>query len=61
MFLDDEFDPKTKKPKPRNLDDLSIDDLKEYITDLETEIIRVKSEIEKKEASKTAANAFFKS
>lgn len=60
MFLDDENDPKTKKPKSRNLDDLSIDDLQEYITDLEGEISRVKSEIEKKKASKAAADAFFK-
>ncbi len=56
----DDLDPKTKKPKQRNLDDVSIDALHEYIEDLEAEIERVKAEIEKKKAAIAGAEAFFK-
>jgi len=56
----DDLDPKTKKPKPRNLDDVSVDALHEYIADLEAEIERVKGEIAKKKAAIAGAEAFFK-
>lgn len=60
MLTDDDFDPRTKRMKPRALDMLSIDDLKNYIADMHLEITRVEGEIAKKEKSKSAADAFFK-
>lgn len=60
MFTDDDLDPKTKKSKPRNLDNLSIDDLKAYIVELKSEISRVETDISKKEAHKNAMSSLFK-
>lgn len=60
MFADDDLDPKTKRLKPRNLDNLSIDDLKTYINDMQVEIQRVEADIVKKEAHKNAISGLFK-
>lgn len=60
-MFDEELDPKTKKPKPRNLGQMSISELQDYITDLKAEITRVEGDIEKKKASQAAAAAIFKS
>ncbi len=60
MLTDDDFDPRTKRMKPRVLDMLSIDDLRNYIADMQAEITRVQAAIAKKENSKSAADAFFK-
>lgn len=60
MLFDDDLDPKTKKRKPRPLDLLSVPELKEYVTDLKAEIVRVEADIAKKEKSKSAAEALFK-
>ena len=60
MFADDDLDPKTKRLKPRNLDNLSIDDLKAYIADMTAEIQRVEADIVKKEAHKNAIPGLFK-
>ena len=60
MLTDDDFDPRTKRMKPRVLDMLSIDDLRNYIADMQAEITRVEAAIAKKENSKSAADAFFK-
>jgi len=61
MFDDDDLP--TQKPafQPLPLEDLSIEALHAYITDLEGEIARTKGEIDRKEAAKTGAAAFFKS
>ncbi len=61
MISDDDL-PKAKAEEvfPRNITDLSISDLKDYICDLEEEITRVKADIEKKKASQDAAASFFK-
>ena len=55
-----EIDEKQKTIKILNLDDFSIEDLKNYVSELETEILRVKDEIKKKEKSKLNAEKFFK-
>tara|TARA_X000000950_G_C13395812_1_gene450077 strand:+ start:44 stop:226 length:183 start_codon:yes stop_codon:yes gene_type:complete len=55
-----ELDEKHKTVKILNLDDFSIDDLQHYISELQTEIVRVKDEIKKKENSKLNAEKFFK-
>lgn len=59
-MFDDDLDPKTKCLKPRSLDKLSVDDLREYITDLKAEITRVEDDISKKEAHKNAISNLFK-
>ena len=55
-----EIDEKQKTVKILNLDDFSIEDLKNYVSELKTEILRVKDEIKKKENSKLNAEKFFK-
>ena len=55
-----EVDEKQKTVKILNLEDFSIEDLKNYVSELETEILRVKDEIKKKEKSKLNAEKFFK-
>ena len=55
-----EIDEKQKTVKLLNLDDFSIEDLQNYISELHTEIQRVKDEIMKKEKLKLNAEKFFK-
>ena len=55
-----EVDEKQKTVKILNLDDFSIEDLQNYISELQTEILRVKYEIKKKEDLKLNAEKFFK-
>ena len=61
MFRDDDLDPRTKKPKLRNLDALSVEELHDYIEELKAEIVRVESEIIKKQKHMNAASSLFKS
>ncbi len=49
-----------KKAKPLNLDDLHIDDLKEYVAVLKAEIERVEAKMKAKQSHASAAAAFFK-
>ena len=55
-----EVDEKEKTVKILNLDDFSIENLQNYISELQTEIVRVKDEMKKKENSKLNAEKFFK-
>ena len=55
-----EVDEKQKTVKILNLDDFSVEDLQNYISELQVEILRVKDEIKKKENSKLNAEKFFK-
>ena len=55
-----EFEEKKKTIKKLNLEDLSIENLKEYILELEEEIMRVKEEIELKNNSINEAEKYFK-
>ncbi len=52
--------PKNAAAKPKNLDPMSVDELRDYILALRAEIERAEGEIAKKEASKAAAAAFFR-
>lgn len=61
MFSDDDLDPRTKKAKPRNLDALSVEELRDYIEELKSEIARVESEITRKQKHMNAASSLFKS
>ena len=55
-----EFEENKKTIKKLNLEDLSIENLKEYILELEDEIMRVKGEIELKNNSINEAEKYFK-
>ena len=55
-----EFEENKKTIKKLNLEDLSIENLKEYILELEEEIIRVNREIDLKNNSITEAEKYFK-
>lgn len=55
-----EFEENKKTIKKLNLEDLSIENLKEYILELEEEIKRVKGEIELKNKSISEAEKYFK-
>ena len=55
-----EIDENQKTFKILNLDDLSVEDLNSYISELQTEIQRVKDEIKKKQNLKINAEKFFK-
>ena len=55
-----EVDEKQKTVKILILDDFSVEDLQNYISELQTEIQRVKDEIKKKENLKLNAEKFFK-
>ena len=55
-----EVDEKQKTVKILNLDDFSVEDLQNYICELQTEILRVQDEIKKKENLKLNAEKFFK-
>ena len=55
-----EVDEKQKTVKILNLDDFSVEDLQNYISELQTEILRVEDEIKKKENLKLNAEKYFK-
>ena len=55
-----EVDEKHQTVKILNLDDFSVEDLQNYISELQTEILRVQDEIKKKENLKLNAEKFFK-
>ena len=55
-----EFEENKKTIKKLNLEDLSIENLKEYILELEEEIVRAKGEIELKNNSINEAEKYFK-
>ena len=55
-----EVDEKQKTVKILNLDDFSVEDLQNYISELHTEILRVQDEVKKKQNLKLNAEKFFK-
>jgi len=59
MDRDDE-EPRKEKPGPKNLDDLSIEALNEYIGELKAEIARVHADIAAKEVALLDAQSAFK-
>ena len=60
-LLDDDLDPRSKKPALKNLDNMSVAELKDYVAALKNEILRAEADMAKKEKSKAAADGFFKS
>ena len=61
MAEEDDDLPRALRPKPTDLDVMGIEELNEYIAELEAEIERVRSAIVKKEQQRIAALAVFKS
>lgn len=61
MAIDEEdFAPRAVPPRLRNLDPLSVEDLAEYIADLETEIGRVRAHMEAKKNYLQGVDSLFK-
>jgi uncharacterized small protein (DUF1192 family) len=60
MDLENEPRPKPKMVIGENLDEISVAELEQRITTLDSEILRIRAEIAKKQAGKAAAAAFFK-
>jgi uncharacterized small protein (DUF1192 family) len=56
----DDLEPRKAKPKPKNLDPMSVEDLLEYIEELKAEIRRVEENMAKKKAHLSAAASLFK-
>lgn len=55
-----DLEPLTRRPKPRDLEPMSIDALQDYIVEMEAEIERVKAAINAKESWRDNAESFFK-
>lgn len=62
MFLDDEL-AREKHPQtfPRKLDGLAVEQMRDYIRELEAEIAKVQAEIDKRGGVKAKAESLFKS
>ena len=58
---EEDLEPKTLRPKPLDLDSISIEALSEYIDELEGEIERVRAAIGAKKSWRGEAESFFKS
>ncbi|NCC21740.1 MAG: DUF1192 domain-containing protein [Alphaproteobacteria bacterium] len=59
-MFDEDLEPRTVKPQPKNLEKMSIDELERYIADMEGEIDRVREEIKRKVAHRDAASSLFR-
>ncbi len=60
-MFDDELEPRKQKPKLRDLEKMSVNELEEYVVELNEEVVRVQGEINKKKAHAEAASSIFKS
>ncbi len=56
----DDLEPQQQKPAPKNLEEMSIEALGEYIAELEDEIERVRAEIALKEKARAGAESVFR-
>ena len=56
----EDLEPRKKAVAPRELDSLSVEELKDYIGDLEGEIQRVRTKISAKQAHLAGAASLFK-
>jgi uncharacterized small protein (DUF1192 family) len=59
-FETDDLEPLKKKSQQRNLDPMSVEELREYIAALKAEIARVEEKIKAKQSHASAAASFFK-
>ena len=56
----DDFESQQQKPALKNLEEVSIEALAEYIAELEAEIARVREAIKGKKGAQSDADQFFK-
>lgn len=56
----DDLEPQKQKPAPKNLDEMSIEALEEYIAELKAEIARIREAIAGKQDARAGAEQFFK-
>ncbi|MCC6467636.1 MAG: DUF1192 domain-containing protein [Alphaproteobacteria bacterium] len=56
----DDLEPKTKKPPPKNLQIMDIEELQDYIAGMKEEIQRAEAMIKSKQAVRAGADALFK-
>lgn len=56
----DDLEPKTKKPPPKNLQIMDIEELQDYIDGMKEEIQRAEAMIKSKQAVRAGADALFK-
>lgn len=61
MIFDEDLPKQKTASFPRDLENMSVSDLEDYIQDLQNEITRVEEDIRKKKASQDAAASIFKS
>lgn len=59
MDLED-LEPRKQKPKPKDLDSLGVDELEEYLANLEAEAERVREKIAAKKSYLSGADTLFK-
>ncbi len=57
----DELEPQKKKAAPKDLEALGVEQLEEYLAELEVEAERVRAKLAEKRAYLAGAQAFFKS
>lgn len=57
---DDDLQPRTVKPKPKDLEPLSIEALEAYIGELQSEIARAQAAIDAKKRHRSGAEALFR-
>ena len=55
-----ELEPLKKKPEKKNLEEMSLEALQEYIDELEAEISRVREIVSSKESAREGAESVFK-
>ena len=56
----EDLEPRSAKPKPRNLDIMGVTELEAYIADLQAEIDRAQAAIDSRKQHRSAADALFK-
>ncbi len=56
----DELEPQKKKAAPKDLDAMGVEQLEEYLAEIETEAARVRAKIAEKKDYLTGAERFFK-
>jgi len=60
MELED-LEPRKTKPKPKDLDVMGVEELEEYLAELDTEAARVKEKLAAKKAYRSGVEGLFKS
>lgn len=60
MIFDEDTEPKNRKKTLKPLDNMSVDELGEYLSDLRAEILRVEAEMGKKQKHLADMDALFK-